>query len=201
MSSIDVIDFDEMLSPLRFDHATGVLSLLDQRLLPERESWIECRTVDDVARAIKDMVVRGAPAIGCAAAYGMAIAARTGVPLAGRGGDPARDPAHGGEPVLGHRRHAPARAEERAATGPHDVGARFPRPLPAHDGRAHVPQDRRARRAALARRAACSPTATPARWPPAATAPRSASSAPRTSRSAASASSPTRRARSCRARG
>ncbi|HEX8953225.1 MAG TPA: S-methyl-5-thioribose-1-phosphate isomerase [Polyangia bacterium] len=70
-----------MLSPLRFDHVAGVLSLLDQRLLPEREVWIECRTVDEVARAIKDMVVRGAPAIGCAAAYGMAIAARTGVPL------------------------------------------------------------------------------------------------------------------------
>ncbi|MCA1663794.1 MAG: S-methyl-5-thioribose-1-phosphate isomerase, partial [Myxococcales bacterium] len=43
--------------------------------------WVECRTVEAVARAIKDMVVRGAPAIGCAAAYGMAIAARTGVPL------------------------------------------------------------------------------------------------------------------------
>ncbi|HEY1586918.1 MAG TPA: S-methyl-5-thioribose-1-phosphate isomerase, partial [Polyangia bacterium] len=82
MSSIDVIDFDEMLSPLRYDHIGGVLSLLDQRLLPEREVWVECRTVDEVARAIKDMVVRGAPAIGCAAAYGMAIAARTGVPLA-----------------------------------------------------------------------------------------------------------------------
>jgi methylthioribose-1-phosphate isomerase len=81
MSTIDVIDFEEMLSPLRFDHIAGVLSLLDQRLLPEREVWVECRTVDEVARAIKEMVVRGAPAIGCAAAYGMAIAARTGVPL------------------------------------------------------------------------------------------------------------------------
>ncbi|HEY2745589.1 MAG TPA: S-methyl-5-thioribose-1-phosphate isomerase [Polyangia bacterium] len=70
-----------MLSPLRFDHKTGILSLLDQRLLPERDVWIECRTVDEVARAIKDMVVRGAPAIGVTAAYGMAIAARTNVPL------------------------------------------------------------------------------------------------------------------------
>ena len=87
MSGIDVIDFEEMLSPLRFDHLGGVLSLLDQRLLPEREVWVECRTVDEVARAIKDMVVRGAPAIGCAAAYGMAIAARTGVPLERGGGD------------------------------------------------------------------------------------------------------------------
>jgi methylthioribose-1-phosphate isomerase len=81
MTAIDVIDFDEVLSPLRYDHVGGVLSLLDQRLLPEREVWVECRTVEEVARAIKDMTVRGAPAIGCAAAYGMAIAARTGVPL------------------------------------------------------------------------------------------------------------------------
>jgi methylthioribose-1-phosphate isomerase len=81
MSTIDVIDFEEMLSPIKYDHATGVLSLLDQRLLPEREVWIECRTVDEVARAIKDMTVRGAPARGVTAASGMAIAARTGVPL------------------------------------------------------------------------------------------------------------------------
>jgi methylthioribose-1-phosphate isomerase len=81
VTAIDVIDFDEMLSPIRYDHATGVLSLLDQRLLPEREEWIECRTVDEVAVAIKDMVVRGAPAIGVTAAYGMAIAARKGEDL------------------------------------------------------------------------------------------------------------------------
>jgi methylthioribose-1-phosphate isomerase len=76
---IDVIDFEEMLSPLRYDMKSGTLSLLDQRLLPERELWVDCTTVDEVARAIRDMTVRGAPAIGCAAAYGMAIAARTGV--------------------------------------------------------------------------------------------------------------------------
>jgi methylthioribose-1-phosphate isomerase len=79
--NIDVVDFDEMLSPLRYDPSTGVLSLLDQRRLPEHEVWVDCRTVDEVAAAIRDMVVRGAPAIGCAAAYGMAIAARTGVAL------------------------------------------------------------------------------------------------------------------------
>jgi len=80
--AIDVVDFDEMLSPLRYDYATGVLSLLDQTRLPVEELWVECRTVDEVARAIRDMIVRGAPAIGCTAAYGMAIAERTGVPLA-----------------------------------------------------------------------------------------------------------------------
>jgi methylthioribose-1-phosphate isomerase len=81
MNAIDVIDLDELLSPLRYDHDRGVLSLLDQRLLPEREVWVDCRTVEEVAHAIKEMVVRGAPAIGIAAAYGMAIAERTGVPL------------------------------------------------------------------------------------------------------------------------
>ena len=51
-----------------------MLSLLDQRLLPREERWIECRTASDVAEAIRTMVVRGAPAIGVAAAYGMAMA-------------------------------------------------------------------------------------------------------------------------------
>ncbi len=61
----------ELFSPLRFEE--GVLELLDQRLLPEREAWIKCRTPQEVAQAIKEMVVRGAPAIGIAAAFGMAL--------------------------------------------------------------------------------------------------------------------------------
>ena len=59
----------------------GFLRLLDQTRLPHEESWLECRTVADVADAIRRLAVRGAPAIGIAAAYGMAIAARTGQPL------------------------------------------------------------------------------------------------------------------------
>jgi methylthioribose-1-phosphate isomerase len=50
--------------------------LLDQRLLPAREEYLCLTTVEEVARAIGDMVVRGAPAIGIAAAYGMVLAAR-----------------------------------------------------------------------------------------------------------------------------
>jgi methylthioribose-1-phosphate isomerase len=50
--------------------------MLDQRALPEREPYVELRSVEDVARAIGDMVVRGAPAIGISAAYGMVLAAR-----------------------------------------------------------------------------------------------------------------------------
>ncbi|HEY5637940.1 MAG TPA: S-methyl-5-thioribose-1-phosphate isomerase [Burkholderiales bacterium] len=56
----------------------SVLELLDQRLLPERKTYVACRSAADVAMAIRDMVVRGAPAIGCAAAFGMALEARRG---------------------------------------------------------------------------------------------------------------------------
>jgi len=50
------------------------LELLDQRLLPERTEYVACRSAEEVAQAIRDMVVRGAPAIGCAAAFGVALA-------------------------------------------------------------------------------------------------------------------------------
>ncbi|TDY02646.1 S-methyl-5-thioribose-1-phosphate isomerase [Thiohalophilus thiocyanatoxydans] len=50
--------------------------LLDQRLLPQQHQYLYCRSVAEVAQAIRDMVVRGAPAIGITAAYGVALAAR-----------------------------------------------------------------------------------------------------------------------------
>ncbi len=52
------------------------LCLLDQRLLPAREVMIRCTTAAEVAQAIQTMVVRGAPAIGCTAAYGMVLVAQ-----------------------------------------------------------------------------------------------------------------------------
>jgi len=58
------------------DVLDGVLQLLDQRLLPGEERWLVLRSVDEVAGAIRDMVVRGAPAIGITAAYAMVLAAR-----------------------------------------------------------------------------------------------------------------------------
>ena len=58
------------------------LDLLDQRRLPEDIVYVTCRTAAETAAAIRDMVVRGAPAIGCAAAYGIALDARTGRNLA-----------------------------------------------------------------------------------------------------------------------
>jgi len=54
------------------------LRLLDQRRLPQHETWIECRTAGEVASAIRDLAVRGAPAIGIAAAWGVVLAARDG---------------------------------------------------------------------------------------------------------------------------
>jgi methylthioribose-1-phosphate isomerase len=51
----------------------NTLELLDQRALPERIEYVTCRTAADTADAIREMVVRGAPAIGCAAAFGVAL--------------------------------------------------------------------------------------------------------------------------------
>ena len=53
----------------------GRLELIDQRRLPARVEFVACASAEDAARAIRDMVVRGAPAIGCAAAYGVALEA------------------------------------------------------------------------------------------------------------------------------
>lgn len=54
----------------------GRLFLLDQRLLPGRVSYLECRNAESVAGAIGEMAVRGAPAIGVSAAFGMVLAAQ-----------------------------------------------------------------------------------------------------------------------------
>jgi methylthioribose-1-phosphate isomerase len=50
--------------------------MIDQRLLPEQESYRRCRDAHEVAAAIKAMVIRGAPAIGVAAAMGLALGVR-----------------------------------------------------------------------------------------------------------------------------
>jgi methylthioribose-1-phosphate isomerase len=52
------------------------LYLLDQRVLPAEESYLELQTAEATADAIRDMVVRGAPAIGITAAFGVVLAAR-----------------------------------------------------------------------------------------------------------------------------
>jgi methylthioribose-1-phosphate isomerase len=54
------------MEPLRFED--GALLVLDQRALPAEERWLRCETSAEVADCIRSMAVRGAPAIGIAAA-------------------------------------------------------------------------------------------------------------------------------------
>jgi methylthioribose-1-phosphate isomerase len=61
------------IKPIKFQN--GVCRMIDQRLLPAQEIWLEYRDYQAVAEAIQTMVVRGAPAIGVAAAFGAAFAA------------------------------------------------------------------------------------------------------------------------------
>lgn len=75
---------DVGVRPLRLSEDGRTLLLLDQRRLPDEEQWMALREVEEVAVAIEDLAVRGAPAIGCAAALGLAVAA------VGFGDDPAR---------------------------------------------------------------------------------------------------------------
>src|SRR5437879_7741425 len=77
----------------------GELWLLDQRKLPGRTEEVRVRSAAETARAIREMVVRGAPAIGCAAAYGLALAARE----AARGRDPDRVFAQGADELRAAR--------------------------------------------------------------------------------------------------
>ncbi len=63
-----------MIIPVKWSDE-GVL-MLDQRLLPTEEKWLTLKTYTEVAAGIKNMVVRGAPAIGVSAAYGIALGAK-----------------------------------------------------------------------------------------------------------------------------
>ncbi|WP_457637083.1 S-methyl-5-thioribose-1-phosphate isomerase [Oceanithermus sp.] len=71
----------ERTLPYRWDAETNTLWLIDQRALPQKEEWIPVRSAREAARAIKEMVVRGAPAIGVTAAYGMVLAHLAGEDL------------------------------------------------------------------------------------------------------------------------
>src|SRR5919206_4622994 len=53
-----------------------VVVMIDQRKLPAEEVYVRCKSAGEVARAIKTMVIRGAPAIGVAAAMGIALGMR-----------------------------------------------------------------------------------------------------------------------------
>jgi len=77
LSSLDAHAF----TPIRWedDH----LRLLEQTLLPAEEVWIDCTEPEQVAAAIRRLAVRGAPAIGIAAAYGLVLGMRSVAPDAG----------------------------------------------------------------------------------------------------------------------
>ncbi|REJ81554.1 MAG: S-methyl-5-thioribose-1-phosphate isomerase [Acidobacteria bacterium] len=63
-------------SPLRW--SDGAIEILDQTLLPREEKWLRCTEPQQVAEAIRRLSVRGAPAIGVAAAYGLVVAVAQG---------------------------------------------------------------------------------------------------------------------------
>lgn len=79
---------------IAWNNDTSTLRLVDQKLLPHSVRFVDLTTADAVAAAIADMTVRGAPAIGVAAAFGMVMAAR-----------------HGDEMSLEERQHAMAQAD------------------------------------------------------------------------------------------
>jgi methylthioribose-1-phosphate isomerase len=62
--------------PPTIEWRRGRIRLIDQRALPARLRFVECATVAEVCKAIRSMVVRGAPALGATGAYGVALAAR-----------------------------------------------------------------------------------------------------------------------------
>ena len=86
------------------------LLVLDQRLLPHRIVYRRCATPAAVAAAIRDMVLRGAPLIGCAAAYGFALGARGG----NRGLEKAAKLLLASRPTAVNLAHAVGRMRDRA---------------------------------------------------------------------------------------
>jgi len=70
--------FRPPLRPVLYDERADAVRVLDQRLLPGEEAWLDLTTADEVAHAIRTLAVRGAPAIGVAAAYGLAVESRRG---------------------------------------------------------------------------------------------------------------------------
>ncbi len=61
---------------IEWNDERGTVRMIDQRVLPHEERWLDYDDYREVAEAITTMVIRGAPAIGAAAAFGMALAAR-----------------------------------------------------------------------------------------------------------------------------
>jgi methylthioribose-1-phosphate isomerase len=57
------------------EYIDGVVRMIDQTRLPAEKEFVDCRTIEEIGHAIKTMVIRGAPAIGVAAAMGVSLGA------------------------------------------------------------------------------------------------------------------------------
>ena len=68
-----MIDIQKKLGFTHIKWSGDHLVVLDQRLLPLTEKYIQIKTVDDAYEAIKNLAVRGAPLIGITAAYGLCL--------------------------------------------------------------------------------------------------------------------------------
>ena len=132
--------------------------MIDQRKLPAQEVYVRCKTAAEVARAIKTMVIRGAPAIGVAAAMGIALGMRqskaTGTQKFAAEFHKtcelmAADAADRGQPVLGDRADEAIVRRRRAGgrVGGADPGsARRRSGGDSRRGRRELPRDGRVRR-------------------------------------------------------
>ena len=136
----------DVLSPVFW--RDGRVVMLDQRRLPDEEIWTAYDTWEDVARAIADMEVRGAPAIGCAGAFAVALA----------GAAARRRPRRCAQRMRQIGETRPTAVNLGAARAPHgerDRQRARRRGRGAGDlgrGSGVLPRDRRARRGAAARR-------------------------------------------------
>ena len=88
---------------VRYEEDGPKVVLLDQRRLPDEEVELECRSVDELVVAIRELAIRGAPAIGVAAAYGLALAAERGEDVDAAAVTLALVAADGCQPQLGAR--------------------------------------------------------------------------------------------------
>jgi methylthioribose-1-phosphate isomerase len=114
---------------VRLEEDGPAVVLLDQRRLPDEVAEVRCATAAEVADAIRDMVVRGAPAIGIAAAYGLALAAL-------RGDDPA------------DAERALAASRPTAVNLPWALARMRDEPTPAHARTLHAEEVQRCRKMA-----------------------------------------------------
>ena len=150
------------------------LAVLDQTRLPGAERWLELEGAADTAQAIRRLAVRGAPLIGVAAAYGLAmeVARQPGLGTLETGWELLR----AARPTAVNLAYAVDRVRAAAlAAGPPTMAAAARgggRAHPRRGGRRLGGHRRPRRRAAGAARRGSPRTATPARWPPAARAPR-----------------------------